>query len=329
MDTPSDGGPAAAAGAPPTPIGAAGASAQDDANSDDCDGEGGGDGEGVDGEGGGEAEAVDGQESGDDGSPRAADQQLGKARAAPIANLSSRVRRMVPCGSCYQCTHSDMYVACARREDARYECYPVLIPLTHLGPRQREQQSPRPSEPQGQQQPPISDALLAQITAHFGSSPDELIEGAAAIHIPGKIPLSLVPSLLPSTVIRGIVHRVEGAPSADAGAGAGASAGGGRRGDVTVVVHFDHGAVVQMDERTFLRYTREPLSELKYRSPVVRQLSFQEPGEHEDPAGGSLRVLKELLRRGERYHRLEVRQTNKMKGRVQGLALALRARARV
>lgn len=250
-------------------------------------------------------------------------QLISRIEPPPKAH-SSRVRLVKPCGACYQCTHSDFYVTCAWREDARYECHAVLIPIVEL----------LRSDGKGL----LSEALAKEILAPYGSSPPPPPERPTGNDPRLKIPSSLAPSLLPEDVLRGIVHRVVRAPTHAGGAAAGAASVGGTAADratagagapggasrgVSVVVHFDHGAVITLDERTFLRFAREPLAPLLYQSPAVRQLSKLDESDREDPTGGPLRVLKELLRHSNYYHRLEVRETKKMQGKPLGLSARL------
>jgi len=234
----------------------------------------------------------------------ASGQQLVVRDGPPPSALSSRVRRVAPCGACFQCTHSDFYVTCARRADARYEAMPVLIPLAELRIGARGSLNP---------------AIVKAILAPYGASPPSPPEKPANEHARAKVPSSLAPSLFRDEVLRGIVHRVVGAPYE--------SAAGGHRHPVYVVVHFDNGAVVTLSEASFLRFARTPLVPLIYQSPAVRQLSKLDDAELEDPLSGSLRVLKELLRRSDCYHRLEVRETTKMKG-ARARRAARRARRR-
>lgn len=247
------------------------------------------------------------EEDEEDDAPSVGPQLVARHGPAPKA-LSSRVRLVQPCGSCYQCTHSGYYVSCARREDGGYERSAVLIPIAELL---------RADGGRGAQ--PLSEPLAKAILAPYGTLPTAPPERPSGHDPRLKIPSALAPSLLPDDVLRGIVHRVERAPRR---AGA---AGDAPRADVSVVVHFDHGAVVTLDERTFLRFAREPIAPLLYQSPAVRQLSRLDPAEREEPTGGPLRVLKELLRHGNYYHRLEVREVEKKKGARRAAPRELRA----
>ncbi|KAJ1622867.1 hypothetical protein T492DRAFT_312345 [Pavlovales sp. CCMP2436] len=214
---------------------------------------------------------------------------------APPSSLSSRVTEVRPCGECYQCTHPEFFVLCARRSDARYQFYSVMIPYTEL-------------------QVGASSTLGAQlveslVAPYGGGAAGGALGGvkSSAGDARSKFPNSLVPSLAVGEMLRGVVHRV--VRHNDAPPKAGAS-----RADVHVFVHFDHGAIVALDEPTFLRFTREPRGALIYRSPVPRQLSQLNVVDRDGPLSASLRVLKELIRRSDCFHRVEVREIKKMKG---------------